>query len=77
MYRTDVGKKVGMQILNLQHVAGVLHCGQVLAFGNILAFMLFFQSVGDPAVFFRNAAGFLRGQIAVVLLLSHSKPLLS
>ena len=61
MYRTDVGKKVGMQILNLQHVAGVLHCSQVLAFGNILAFMLFFQSIGDPAVFFRNAAGFFRG----------------
>ena len=72
-----VGEKVGVQVVEFDRVVGVVHLGQILGFGNVLALALLFERICDLAVFFGNAAGFLCGKIAVIMLLSHSNSLLS
>ena len=72
-----VGEKVGVQVVEFDRVVGVVHLGQILGFGNVLALALLFERICDLAVSFGNAAGFLCGKIAVIMLLSHSNSLLS
>ena len=72
-----VGEKVGVQVVEFDRVVGVVHLGQILGFGNVLALALLFERICDLAVCFGNAAGFLCGKIAVIMLLSHSNSLLS
>ena len=66
-----VGKEVGVQVVDFQNVGGVLHLGQILALGYVLTLVLLFQLIGDLTIFFGDAAGFLCGKIAVILLFSH------
>ena len=62
-----VGEEVGLQAVKLHGVVGVVHLGEILGLGDILALALFLQGIGDLAVLLGDPAGFFRGQIAVVL----------
>ena len=74
VYRADgshVREEVGVQILDLQGVVLVVHLGEEFLLGHVLALVQLFKLIRDFAVLPGNPAGFLRGQIAVFVFLSH------
>ena len=72
-----VGEEVGVEVIEFHGVAGIVHLGQVLRLRHVFPLPLLLQFVGDPTVLLGDAAGFLCGQITVIVFLSHSDPLLS
>ena len=72
-----VRKEVGMEVIELHRIVSVVHLGEILGLRHGFTLALLFQRIGDLAVLLGDTAGFLCGQITVVMLFRHSDPLLS
>ena len=66
-----------MEVIELHRIVRVVHLGEILGLRHVFPLPLLLQLIGDLTVLLGDTAGFLCGQITVVVFLSHSDPLLS